>query len=274
MNVSRLTKGPAQGVLNPVNLKDEAMITVYWGGIKQLPRLLQLVARAYSWDEHWLKHNPPNPAGDSQNWQRVKAATSHDINQLIGEYLDPADNRGVFRKLGKRRYYKYLSITERRWFKDMATACNTAVPTIMNDIERRFLIRFLETTLDRLHNPDNDRGELSIRIVLPTLDGAYLNPDDNGEVMDEETVVRIMYQRFKLFRKHLCLKFWIVEVHDPNGGNGADDAQAWATCGCEYAEYAEYLDPNSGIVEELNEEDFKVGHAVILPVTLTAMRIV
>jgi hypothetical protein len=174
INVSRLTKGSAQSVLNALDRKMEAMIIVDWTGIEQLPRLLQLIARGYSWGQRWLKHNPPNPAGDSEDWQRVKAATSHDMSQLIGEYLDPADYISIFRKLGKRSYSKYLSSTERRWFRHIATACITAAPTVMNDIEKRFLIRFLEITLDRMRNPDNDRGELHIRILVPTLNGSYL----------------------------------------------------------------------------------------------------
>jgi hypothetical protein len=67
VDVSRQTKGSAQGFLKALDRKDKAGIWVHWNGIKQLPRLLQLVAHAYSWGERWLKANLPNAAGDSQD---------------------------------------------------------------------------------------------------------------------------------------------------------------------------------------------------------------
>jgi hypothetical protein len=93
----------------------------------------------------------------------------------------------MYKKLGK-KLGKKVDYNIRPWFKAIAKGCDTAAPIAMNDIEKRFLVQFLETTLDRLRNPDNNLGELEIRIVLPSTDGVYKDPDSN-KIVDEESVL-------------------------------------------------------------------------------------
>jgi hypothetical protein len=132
VDVNRQTKGSVQGVLNALDRKDKARTWVHWSSIKQLRRLLQLIVRAYSWGERWLKANPPNAAGDSQDWQWVKAKISHNINQLVHEYLDPASYKRMYKKLRKSNEIGHYP---KRWFKAIAKACDTAAPIAMNDVE-------------------------------------------------------------------------------------------------------------------------------------------
>jgi hypothetical protein len=76
--------------------------------------------------------------------------------------------------------------------------------------------------LDRLRNPDDNPGELEIRIVLPSTGGAYKDPDSNN-IVHEQSVLQIMYEFFKTFRKHLRLKFEIIEVCEKSDDWAARD---------------------------------------------------
>jgi hypothetical protein len=165
----------------------------------------------------------------------VKEKTAHDINQLVHEYLDPASYKGTYKKLWK--WSKKLDYDTKSWFKAIVKRYDTAAPVLMSDVEKRFLVQFFETTLDRLRNPDNNPGELEIRIVLPSTDGIYEYPDSN-DAIHEESVVKIMHQLFKTFRKHLHLKFDIVGVYEK-----ADDwqAQVWRES---VRKYGMWMDPN------------------------------
>ncbi|KAI4928825.1 hypothetical protein J4E85_005447 [Alternaria conjuncta] len=240
--VSREIQQAASDTLYALDREKEARLFVHWKGIKQLPRLLQLLAHTYTWGKRWLEANPPNATDGQQDWVRVKKSTSHDLNTLLYEYLNPSHYKRIFSELGDPSRLPTLSTLVRDWFSDIATKCNTAAPIPLSTAERRLLIEFLEMTMDKLRNP---------------------NPDDQTRALYLDDVVEYMYQLFETFRTHFRIKFRLVAVL-----NTPADELIWTLVG---EDYAKFIEPCYNIVQREGTGDFEVTFSSIMRVDHEAL---
>ncbi|KAI4918337.1 hypothetical protein J4E90_002721 [Alternaria incomplexa] len=247
--VSREIQQAAGDTLYALDREKKARLFVHWKGIKQLPRLLQLLAHTYTWGKRWLEANPPNATDGQQDWVRVKKSTSHDLNALLYEYLNPSHYKKIFSELGDPSRSPTLSALVRDWFSDIATKCNTAAPIPMDTTERRLLIEFLEMTMDKLRNP-NTRGDLEISITVPKADTNYADPDDQTRRLYLDDVVEYMYQLFETFRTHFRIKFRFLAVL-----NTPADEFKWILVG---GYYAEFVEPSYNLVQTEGTGGFEV----------------
>lgn len=260
--VSREIQQAAGDTLYALDREKEARLVVHWKGIKQLPRLLQLLAHTYTWGEHWLEANPPNATDGQQDWVRVKKSTSHDLNTLLYEYLNPSHYKRIFSELGDPSRLPTLSTLVRDWFSDIATKCNTAAPIPLSTAERRLLIEFLEMTMDKLRNPSTS-GDVEIYITVPTVDATYADPDDQTRALYLDDVVEYMYQLFETFRTHFRIKFRLVAVL-----NTPADELIWTLVG---EDYAKFIEPCYNIVQREGTGDFEVTFSSIMRVDHEAL---
>lgn len=209
--VSREIQQAAGDALYALDREKEAHLVVHWKGIKQLPRLLQLLAHTYTWVERWLQANTPNATDCQQHWVRVKRSTSHDFNALLYEYLNLSRYKEIFSQLEDSSRSPTLSALVRDWFSDIATKCNTATPISVDTTERRLLVKILEMTMDKLRNPSTS-GDLEISITVPTADPAYADPNGQTRILYLDDVVEYMYPLSKTFRTHFRIRFRLLAV--------------------------------------------------------------
>ncbi|KAH6866768.1 hypothetical protein BKA58DRAFT_441767 [Alternaria rosae] len=262
IGVSREIQQAAGDALYALDREKEAHLVVHSKGIKQLPRLLQLLAHTYTWGERWFQANTPNATDCQQHWVRVKRSTSHDLNALLYEYLNPSRYKEIFSELGNSSRSPTLSALVRDWFSDIATKCNTATPISVDTTERCLLVKFLEMTMDKLQNPSTS-GDLEISITVPTANATYADPDGQNRELYLEHLLGYMYQLFKTFRTHFRIRFRLLAVLSTPA-----DELIWTLVG---DDYANFIEPGYLIVQKGDADDFEVNFGSITRVEYEAL---
>jgi hypothetical protein len=235
--------------LYALDREEEARVLVHWKGIKQLPRLLQLLAHTYTWGERWLEANPPHATDDQQDLMRGRKSTSQDLNVLLYEYLNPIRYKRIFSKLGDSSQSRTLSKLALDCFRDIAKKCDTAAPIPLDHTERKVLTEFLEMTMDRLRNPRTTR-DLDICLIVPGTKDTYADPADQSTELFCYEVGQYMYQLFKTFHMYFRIKFQLLAVLDTPACE-----ERWGWRG---EDYAELLEPGNIIVKKKDVGDFEV----------------
>jgi hypothetical protein len=248
--VSRQIQQAADDALIALDREKEARIYLHWKGIKQLPRLLQLLAHTYTWGERWLEANPPFVTDDRQDWVRVKQSTSHDLNILLYEYLSPTRYKSIFDELGSSSRSPKLGTHVRNWFRHIAVNCNTAAPISLDETERHLLVKFLEMTMDKMRNP-RTTGDIEICLIVPRAYSFSLASVDQANAIDPYHIAQYMYQLFKTFRKDFRIKFHLLTILETSTRE-----QLWTW---PIGAYIPYLDPGFELMEKVDADDFQIN---------------